>query len=94
MTGIAEQSPQYQEHRQRLVEPERRLRDLREEVAQLRELPPGPEVVNDYVFTEGPSVVGAEEHSSTYRQVRLSELFTPGRDDLVMYHMMFDEDLG
>lgn len=97
MTGIAEQSPTYHAHRQRLLEGERRLRELREEVAQLRrELPPGPELREDYVFTEGPASLGADDdadqEASAYRQVRLSELFSPGRDELVMYHMMFDED--
>jgi predicted dithiol-disulfide oxidoreductase (DUF899 family) len=50
-----------------------------------RRLPPGGVVPEDYVFqTQGPSGDPAE--------VRLSELFAPGKDSLVIYSMMFPRD--
>jgi predicted dithiol-disulfide oxidoreductase (DUF899 family) len=52
-----------------------------------RELPPGGIVPHDYVFrTRGPDGGPAP--------VRLSELFTPGTDSLVIYSMMFPRDPG
>ncbi len=52
-----------------------------------RRLPPGGIVPEDYVFqTCGPDGGPAE--------VRLSELFAPGRDSLVIYSMMFPRDPG
>ena len=54
-----------------------------------RALPPGGAVAEDYVFQEaGPDGAAVD--------VRLSELFAPGRDTLVIYSMMYprapDED--
>jgi predicted dithiol-disulfide oxidoreductase (DUF899 family) len=52
-----------------------------------RELPPGGLVPEDYVF-QG---VGAD---GVARDVKLSELFEPGRDSLVIYSFMFPRDPG
>ncbi len=85
------ESAQYRVARDRLLEREAELRRLTEAVAAARrELPPGGAVPQDYVFQEaGPRGSAAE--------VRLSELFAPGKDSLVIYSFMFpralDEDL-
>jgi predicted dithiol-disulfide oxidoreductase (DUF899 family) len=85
------ESGQYRVARNRLLEREAELRRLTEAVAaERRALPPGGTVPQDYVFQEsGPDGSPA--------QVRLSELFAPGRDSLVIYNFMFpralDEDL-
>jgi predicted dithiol-disulfide oxidoreductase (DUF899 family) len=50
-----------------------------------RELPPGGEAKMDYVF-RGPGPDGATT------DVRLSELFEPGKDSLVIYSFMFPRD--
>ncbi|MBA3261001.1 MAG: DUF899 family protein [Thermoleophilaceae bacterium] len=47
-----------------------------------RELPPGGVVPEDYVF----QAAGAD---GTSTDVRLSELFAPGKDSLVIYSFMF-----
>jgi predicted dithiol-disulfide oxidoreductase (DUF899 family) len=47
-----------------------------------RELPPGGEVPEDYVF-QGKGADGAPTN------VRLSESFAPGKDSLVIYNFMF-----
>jgi len=82
-------SDEYQAARERLLQAERDLRDQRERVAELRrELPQGP-AIDDYVFDEGDpdlEVNGAE----TYRQTHLRDLFDPDRDQLLVYHMMYD----
>ncbi len=73
------ESAQYRVARDRLLEREAELRRLTEAVAAARrELPPGGAVPQDYVFQEaGPRGSAAE--------VRLSELFAPGKDSLVIY---------
>jgi predicted dithiol-disulfide oxidoreductase (DUF899 family) len=50
-----------------------------------RDLPPGGPVPEDYVF------VGTG-NGGTATDVRLSELFAPGKDSLVVYSMMFPRD--
>ena len=52
-----------------------------------RELPPGGAVPEDYVF-QGAGADGAAT------DVRLSELFAPGKDSLVIYSFMFPRDPG
>jgi predicted dithiol-disulfide oxidoreductase (DUF899 family) len=62
------------------------VRRAMEAVAALRrELPPGGPVRLDYVF-EGLGADGAPT------DVRLSELFEPGKDSLVLYSFMFPRD--
>jgi predicted dithiol-disulfide oxidoreductase (DUF899 family) len=82
------ESEEYRAARERLLEREVELRRAMEEVAAARrELPPGGLVSEDYVF-RGIGPDGAEA------DVRLSELFAPGRGSLVIYHFMFPRDPG
>jgi predicted dithiol-disulfide oxidoreductase (DUF899 family) len=82
------ESPEYRAARNRLLEREIELRRAMEAVAAARrELPPGGEVAEDYVFQGvGPDGAPAD--------VRLSELFGPGKDSLVIYSFMFPRDPG
>jgi predicted dithiol-disulfide oxidoreductase (DUF899 family) len=82
------ESAEYRTERNRLLEQEIELRRAMEAVAAARRrLPPGGIVPQDYVFqTQGPGGGAAE--------VRLSELFAPGKDPLVIYSMMFPRDPG
>jgi predicted dithiol-disulfide oxidoreductase (DUF899 family) len=86
-TTVAGESAEYAGRREELRLAEIELMRHREQVAELRRnLPPGP-VVDDYVFTEGPSDLHAGDTPT--RSVRLAELFTvPGRP-LVIYHFMY-----
>src|SRR5580693_5491484 len=80
------ESAEYRAARDRLLEQEIELRRAMEAVAVARRrLPPGGVVPEDYVFqTKGPGGDPAE--------VRLSELFAPGQDSLLIYSMMFPRD--
>lgn len=80
------ESAEYRSARNRLLEQEIELRRAMEAVAAARRwLPPGGVVPQDYGFHgQGPDRRVAE--------VRLSELFAPGRDSLVIYSMMFPRD--
>jgi predicted dithiol-disulfide oxidoreductase (DUF899 family) len=80
------ESSEYREARDRLLEQEIELRRQTEAVAEARrELPPGGEVPEDYVFQgEGPDGKAMD--------VRLSELFAPGKDSLAIYSFMFPRD--
>jgi predicted dithiol-disulfide oxidoreductase (DUF899 family) len=81
------ESTEYREARTRLLAREIELRRLTEAVAaERRELPPGGEVPEDYLFRgEGPD--------GEPMDLRLSELFAPGRDSLAIYSFMFPRDL-
>jgi predicted dithiol-disulfide oxidoreductase (DUF899 family) len=82
------ESADYRAARDRLLEQEVELRRATEAVAAARrELPLGGIVPEDYVF-QGT----APDGSPTV--VRLSELFAPGRDSLVIYSFMFPRDPG
>jgi predicted dithiol-disulfide oxidoreductase (DUF899 family) len=75
------ESAEYRAARERLLEREIGLRREMEAVAAARrELPPGGVVPEDYVF-RGPDA-----------DVRLSELFAPGKDSLAIYSFMFPRD--
>jgi predicted dithiol-disulfide oxidoreductase (DUF899 family) len=81
------ESAEYRAAREALLEREIELRRAMEAVAAARRgLPPGGVVPEDYVFQaagpEGPT------------EARMSELFTPGRDSLVIYSFMFPRDPG
>ena len=80
------ESREYRLARDRLLQREIELRRAMEAVAGTRrELPAGGPVPCDYVFQgEGPSGAGVD--------VRLSELFAPGTDSLVVYSFMFPRD--
>jgi predicted dithiol-disulfide oxidoreductase (DUF899 family) len=80
------ESREYRAARKRLLEQEIELRRATEAVAAARrELPPGGVVPEDYVFS-GAGVDG------TTTDLRLSELFAPGKDSLVIYSFMFPRD--
>ena len=82
------ESPEYRAARQELLEQEIELRRAMEAVAaQRRNLPPGGEVPEDYVF-QGAGADGAPT------DVRLSELFAAGKDSLAIYSFMFPRDPG
>jgi predicted dithiol-disulfide oxidoreductase (DUF899 family) len=82
------ESPDYRRARDRLLEREIEVRRAMEAVAAARrELPPGGEVKIDYVF-RGAGPGGAPT------DVRLSELFEPGKNSLVIYSFMFPRDPG
>jgi predicted dithiol-disulfide oxidoreductase (DUF899 family) len=87
-TRFPGESAQYREARERLLEQEIALRAQMEAVAAARrELPPGGEVPEDYVFQEAATDGRAVD-------VRLSELFAPGNDSLAIYTYMFPRDPG
>jgi predicted dithiol-disulfide oxidoreductase (DUF899 family) len=80
------ESAGYRAARDRLLEQEIELRRAMESVAATRRsLPPGGVVPEDYVF-EGAGVDGAPT------TIRLSELFEPGKQSLVIYSFMFPRD--
>jgi predicted dithiol-disulfide oxidoreductase (DUF899 family) len=77
------ESPEYRAARNRLLDQEIELRRSMEAVAEARRrLPPGGLVPQDYLF-DGQAPDGEAA------QVRLSELFAPGKQSLVIYSMMF-----
>src|SRR5436189_6373826 len=82
------ESADYRAARDRLLEREIELRRAMEAVAAARRaLPPGGAVPEDYVFdAAGPGGKAI--------QVRLSELFAPGKDSLVIYNFMFAQPPG
>jgi predicted dithiol-disulfide oxidoreductase (DUF899 family) len=87
-TSFPGESTDYRAARDRLLEQEIELRRAMEAVAAARRaLPPGGTVPEDYVF-QGAGADGAPT------DVRLSELFAPGRDSLVIYSFMFPRDPG
>src|SRR5437868_3443436 len=82
------ESAAYRAARDRLLEQEVELRRSMESVAAARRrLPPGGFVPEDYVF----DALGADGAPTT---IRLSELFSPGKDSLVIYTMMFPRHRG
>jgi predicted dithiol-disulfide oxidoreductase (DUF899 family) len=80
------ESTEYREARNHLLEQEIELRRRMEAVAAARrELPPGGVVPEDYAFQgEGPN--------GEPMDVRLSDLFVPGKDSLAIYSFMFPRD--
>src|SRR6266516_513468 len=82
------ESAEYRAARNRLLRQEIELRRAMEAVAAARRgLPPGGAVPEDYVF-QGKNADGVPA------DVRLSELFAPGKDSLVIYSFMFPRDPG
>jgi len=76
----------YRKARDKLLKAEIGLRRQVEEVAKLRrKLPLGGEV-EDFVFEEPAEVVGM-------RKVRLSQLFQPGKDTLLLYSYMYSPSM-
>ena len=89
-TGVTfpNESPEYRAARNKLLQREVALRREMEAVAaEIRALPAGGAVPEDYEF----------EHidaSGAPAKVRLSELFRPGTDSLILYHYMFPRHRG
>jgi predicted dithiol-disulfide oxidoreductase (DUF899 family) len=77
------ESAEYRAARNQLLDQEIELRRAIEAVAKARRrLPPGGVVPEDYGFhAQGPD--------GTPARVRLSELFAPGKNSLLIYSMMF-----
>src|SRR5918996_1349389 len=81
------ESPEYRQSRDELLKAEAELRRAVEKVAaERRRLPLGGEVPQDYVFEEGAPDL---EYRQGARSVRLSQLFEPGKDSLIVYSFMF-----
>ena len=77
------ESDSYRAARNDLLQAELALRKQIEVVAELRrKLPQGGEVPQDYAFEEGAAEL---DNSSASHTARLSELFRPGKDTLVVY---------
>jgi len=77
------ESPEYRAARNRLLEQEIELRRMMETVARARrKLPPGGEIPQDYIFQE-------LRPDGRRADVRMSELFAPGKDSLLIYTFMF-----
>lgn len=77
----------YRNARNKLLESEMELRRKIEEVAALRrQLPMGGKIKEDYVFEEMDS-------EGKVKQTKLSELFKPGKDTLIIYSYMYGPDV-
>jgi predicted dithiol-disulfide oxidoreductase (DUF899 family) len=86
------ESDAYRRVREEILAAEVALKDQRERIAALRRtLPLGGAVPQDYVFREGSRDLGGQDPASE-RDVRLSELFAPGKDELIVIHFMFGAD--
>jgi predicted dithiol-disulfide oxidoreductase (DUF899 family) len=86
-TNLTNESAEYLAKREELRLAEIESVRLRERVAELRrQLPQGAEI-QDYVFEEGPSNLGAGD--TPVRKVRLSELFSGPNRSVVVYHFMY-----
>ena len=82
------ESGAYRTARNKLLEREAALRREMEAVAaEIRALPPGGAVPQDYEFDH----IGADGAPA---KVRLSQLFRPGTDALILYHFMFPRHCG
>jgi predicted dithiol-disulfide oxidoreductase (DUF899 family) len=82
----------YERQREALLEAEIELSDHVERVAQMRRELPLVRKVKDYTFREGPPDLSVNSPTSFFT-TKLSELFAPGKDSLIVDHLMFgDED--
>jgi predicted dithiol-disulfide oxidoreductase (DUF899 family) len=80
------ESAEYRAARERLIEKEVELRRSTEAVAVARRgLPPGGVLKEDYVFDEA-------KPNGDFVKTKLSELFAPGKDSLLIYNFMFPRD--
>lgn len=81
------ESPEYRDARNKVLEAEIELRRKTEEVARLRRnMPMGGKVKEDYIFEEPDS-------SGKTKQTKLSELFKPGKDTLIIYSYMYGPEV-
>jgi predicted dithiol-disulfide oxidoreductase (DUF899 family) len=82
----------YRAARDKLLVAEKDLRKRIETVAtQRRKLPAGGPVREDYVFEEGGAGL---QDTGAPRHVKLSELFEPGKDTLVLYSFMYGPQMA
>lgn len=84
------ESDEYRQTRDKLLTAEIALRKKINDVAELRKsLPMGGKVKEDYIFTEG-----GEDLSDTtiVKNTRFSELFDPGKNNLIIYSLMYAPD--
>ncbi|MEO1249648.1 MAG: DUF899 family protein, partial [Pseudomonadota bacterium] len=80
----------YREARDELLGAEMELRRQIEKVAEMRRsLPSGGLPPEDYVFEQGPVDLAAGD---TATPIKLSELFSPGKNTLVLYSLMYGPD--
>jgi predicted dithiol-disulfide oxidoreductase (DUF899 family) len=81
----------YRSARNELLHAEIALRRQIEAVADLRrKLPLGGAVTQDYVFEEGATDL---DDSSATHEVRLADLFRPGKDTLLIYSFMYGPEM-
>lgn len=86
------ESADYRAARDELLKAEMDLRRRLEHVAAMRRtLPAGGVVREDYVFQEGAADL---DDTETVRSVRLSDLFQPGKDSLVVYNFMYGPEMA
>src|SRR3989442_7162620 len=86
------ESDEYRRVRDELLNAEIELRRHVEQVAALRRtLPSGGRAPEDYVFEEGGASL---DDRSTVRTVRLSQLFDPGKNTLVLYGFMYGPQMS
>ena len=85
------ESKSYRSARDKLLRAEMELRDRIEQVAAMRRtLPLGGVVPQDYEFEEGAT---DPADTGSVRRVKLSELFRPGKDTLVVYSFMYGPNM-
>jgi predicted dithiol-disulfide oxidoreductase (DUF899 family) len=85
------ETPAYRSARDELLRAEQDLRRQVEAVAAARRrLPVGGPVPEDYTFEESGRSL---DDQAAARSVRLSELFAPGKDSLVLYNFMFSPEM-
>ena len=85
------ESKAYRSARDKLLRAEMELRNHVEQVAALRrKLPLGGVVPQDYEFEEGAADLA---DTGSVRRVKLSELFRPGKDTLVVYSFMYGPNM-
>lgn len=81
------ESTEYRTARNDLLQAEVDLRRQIENVAALRrKLPTGGAIPQDYIFAEGARDLADR---ASLRQVKMSDLFQPGKDSLVIYNFMY-----
>jgi predicted dithiol-disulfide oxidoreductase (DUF899 family) len=86
------ESPDYREARDKLLHAEMALRRQLEDVAALRrQLPLGGPVPENYIFEEGAADLNDPQ---TVKRVRMSELFAPDKNTLLIYSYMFGPQMN
>jgi len=84
-------SANYEQARSELLKAEIALKEQVERVAAMRRALPLGKRVKDYVFREGPPDLSVNTPTSFF-DTSLSELFRPGKDTLIVDHLMFAPD--